>query len=242
MGFFRYKCRHHIASTGLATGATVGSSTITAALGSFTSNTATLQITNTLAYVSNLSSGAVTICTVDSDAGTLSDCATTGCDTDILTANSVALNPLGTMAYVADLNSNAAFLCSINASTGLFDSCDDSGAGAVFANTLHVLLNADGSKAYVHDDGAVLLCDVSASTGALSNCVDSGFTGVSGLWIFSLNTANTRMYLPRSFFSINTIYVCDVNATTGALSNCADAATDGDETVSFSGSVGVVLN
>ncbi len=185
------------------------------------------KVTNLRAYITDDSS--VSVCTVDPNTGTLSNCI----QTVILGGpTGITFNPSMTMAYVA-LVVGSLDVCAIDQSNGTLTNCTDSGVGSTFNIPEGIAINKTGTIVYVSNDGdnTISLCTVNQTTGGFSSCTNSG-ASFSGVGII-LNSAGTQAYLSNNA----TVDLCTVNQTTGGLSGCSNSGGTG-----FSGAIRTVFN
>ena len=199
----------------------------------------------TKAYVSNLASGIISLCSVNPSTGMLTDCGNTGSGFSFPVE--LKFTTGGTRAYVGDdASSMTVSLCSVNTATGELIGCAnaDGDGSAVFMGAAFLAFNADESRIYVSDNNSgtgttVTLCAVNLVTGKLSSCQDSGAGAIfNSPASVNLNPANSLIYIANQ--TGTSVTECSVNATTGLLSGCVNS--DGDGTAVFSGPAGIVLD
>lgn len=203
------------------------------------------SFSGTKAYVSNLASGVISLCSVNLSTGKFTECATAG--TGFSFPVELKLSTRGTRAYVGnDATSSTVSLCAVNTTTGELTACAnaDGDGTAVFAGPAFMAFNEDETRVYVSNNNSgtgtsVTLCSVNLVTGKLSNCRDSGAGAIfSSPASVNLNPANTLIYIGNQ--TGTSVTLCTVNATTGLLSGCANS--DGDGTAVFSGPAGIILD
>ena len=104
---------------------------------------------NTYAYISNYGSTTVFQCLVNTSAGTLSGCVSTGGFTSpaFISINTVGGN---TYLYVANQGTAQIFQCLVNAATGALSGCANSGATSISVLTTGIVLNAAGGTTYAY--------------------------------------------------------------------------------------------
>jgi 6-phosphogluconolactonase (cycloisomerase 2 family) len=173
------------------------------------------------AYVTNYTeNGQVSLCSVDSRTGALSNnCTRAGYSGNLL--RRVVLNSAATLAYVVNedvsVNDGGIILCQVNPTTRLLTSCLRT---AIFTAASDIVFNLSGTRAYVTDvtAGTISRCIVNTSTGALSECspILSSIPLVTGI---VLNPAGTIAYYSQAG-NVDTISYCSVNSSSGVLSNC----------------------
>jgi 6-phosphogluconolactonase (cycloisomerase 2 family) len=198
----------------------------------------------THAYVSNLITGTISLCSVNLDTGKFTGCASAGSGFSF--PIELILTTGGTRAYVGnDASSTTISLCSVDTTTGDLTGCADSdGDGsAVFSGPAFIAFNATQTRMYVGNNNSgtgttVTSCSVNLATGKLSNCQDSGagpiFTSPASV---RLNPSNTLAYVANQGGA--SVTQCSVNASTGLLSGCGNA--DGDGTAVFNAPTGIIL-
>ncbi len=202
----------------------------------------TFNSTGSQAFVSNINSGEISVCSVDlssgPNAGTF-----TGCQSVAGFSFPIELQFTSnfTRAYVA----NGAFNTSISLCSGTLTGCSnaDGDGSAVFDGPAFMALDATETRMYVSNNGSgsgttVALCSVNASTGALNNCQDSGAGAIfMSPGSVNLNAAGSRLYVANQ--TDTTVTQCDVDTSTGVLSGCVDASGDGSAV--FDGPAVIVL-
>jgi DNA-binding beta-propeller fold protein YncE len=178
-----------------------------------------LNPSGTQAYVTDVTAGTISLCSVNASTGALSSCLPTILSVNAITG--IVLNPAGTIAYYSQAgNVNAISYSAVEPSTGLLGAVQlgVSVNGAPEA----VTLNPTGTYAYISNDtsGNISVCSVNPSTSALSNCQNTSnvFSGRGGV---AFNATGTRAYVPN--FNTNLVYQCNVNSSTGLLSDCVDS-------------------
>jgi len=198
----------------------------------------------TKAYVSNLASSIISLCSVNLSTGKLTNCASTGSGFSFPVE--LKFTTGYTRAYIGNDASTTVSLCSVNSITGKLTGCanSDGDGSAAFNGPAFLAFNADETRVYVSNNNSglgttVTLCSVNLVTGKLSSCQDSGagaiFTSPASV---NLNPANTLIYIANQ--AGTSVTECSVNATTGLLSGCTNS--DGDGTAVFSGPAGIILN
>ena len=172
------------------------------------------------AYVTDLTSGNVSVCAISASTGALSECTSTS-GFNFHLPETIALNPAGTFAYIAD-NGNGLAFCAVDAVTGELNKCAYTG-DLTNIQTAGVVLNAAGNRAYVsyYNGGTasiVQLCTVEAS-GELTGCAPtgSGFSGTTDLEGITLNPSGTFAYVANNSGGI---FYCPIDKTTGELGVC----------------------
>lgn len=165
------------------------------------------------AYVTNYNNGTVSLCSVDSTTGMLSNNCTIAAS-GFSTPRRIVLNSAGTLAYVVNEGTNSGIsLCQVNPTTKLLTSCAQT---ATFTNATDIAFNPSGTRAYVTDvtSGTISLCDVNASTGALLGC--SSILTVNVITGIVLNPAGTIAYYSQGF-GYDKISYSTVDPSTGSL-------------------------
>jgi 6-phosphogluconolactonase (cycloisomerase 2 family) len=174
----------------------------------------------TRAYVTDVTDGTISKCSVNTTTGALSDChsiLSSGVPT-----TGMALNPAGTIAYYAiAYPTNTITYCSVNQVTGLLSNCLTTGSGFSFPEA--VTLNAAGTHAYISNNalGNISVCRVDTNTGAFISCSYTAGGSFSGRGGVEFNSTGTLAYVPN--FNTNLVYKCNVDASTGHLSGCVDS-------------------
>lgn len=139
-----------------------------------------LNKAETKAYITNLDTDVVSICTLNT-AGLFSGCVdSSGPGVGFNRPSGIALNNTQTSAYITNLGNQTITLCSIN-SDGSFGICIDSGnTGEAFDRPASIALNAESTRAYITNNGnsTVLLCPINAN-GTFGACINSGNTGLA---------------------------------------------------------------
>lgn len=209
------------ASTGAMTGVGVGSTNITAASGSVTSNTVALTLQD-FAYIANVINNTVSYCAINSSDGTFGTCtAVTNAGAGNNTFSSpvgVSINPAHTRLYIVN-QTNTVSNCTLN-TNGSLGSCStisDSSFNSPLGNAIH----PNGNFAYIANEipgAGVSICPVNAS-GGFGTC--STKTVGSNPHFRSVGISPSGAYAYLTDIDNNAVYSCDVNATTGALSNCS---------------------
>jgi DNA-binding beta-propeller fold protein YncE len=202
------------------------------------------SFTGSNAYVSNLASGIISLCLVNTTTGKFTGCASTGSGFSFPVELNLSIR--GTRAYVGnDAISTTVSLCTVDTTTGALTGCAnaDGDGTAVFAGPAFIAFNADETRVYVSNNNSgtgttVTLCSVNLVTGKLTSCQDSGagaiFTSPASV---RLNPANTLLYIGNQ--TGTSVTLCSANPATGLLSGCINA--DGDGTAVFSGPAGIIL-
>jgi hypothetical protein len=168
-------------SNGIATGLTVGTSTITAAVGSI-SNSGTLSVTSTT-YAYFPAGPNLTYCAIVSG-GALSQCATAASGF----ANIVGIAFAGSTAYVSDPSRSSLLLCSLQLDGSMTTSCDSSSPSATVtvlpspgdiavANGQVVIAGQSGAGA--PNPGALWVCTPTLSTCSKSSNLSYSPVGVA---------------------------------------------------------------
>lgn len=198
-----------IDANGLATGLTVGSTTITATLDGVTSNGALLTVNNPLVAIV-VTPPTATITTRQSQQFTATGTFFNGSTQDI--TNSVTWNSSNTAA------------ATINA-TGLASGVDvgtsniTATSGAITSNPAVLTVN---SFAYVvNNDTNISICSL-AVNGAIIGCLTN--SAVPNPKEITINPTGTFAYITQTSTG-NGIYVCNISATTGNLTGCVQTAT-----------------
>jgi DNA-binding beta-propeller fold protein YncE len=198
--------------------------------------TATTPTAFTQAYVGNFGTNTVSLCSINTNTGTLNVCQDSGAGAIFDFPAGISLNQMGTLAYVANFGGSVGTTvsqCSINASSGQLSECvnADGDGSAIFAGPLGVTLDLLGTHAYVGNlgDNTVSVCTVNASSGKLEACFVTGgpFMGP----VMAFDASGTRAYVSNT--ADGSISLCNINTSTGALSGCANA--DGDGSAVFNG-------
>lgn len=202
------------------------------------------SFTGNNAYVSNLASGIISLCLVNTSTGQFTGCAGAGSGFSFPVELNLSIR--GTRAYVGnDASSTTISLCTVDTTTGALTGCvnADGDGTAVFAGPAFIAFNTDETRIYVSNNNSgtgttVTLCSVNLVTGKLTSCQDSGAGAIfASPGSVRLNAANTLLYIANQ--TGTSVTLCSVNATTGLLSGCANA--DGDGTAVFSGPAGIIL-
>ena len=172
------------------------------------------------AYVSDANTG-LYMCSVDTTAGTLANCQTTG---GFSGAWSVAFfsGSTANYAYVVDGQRLNLYLCTVNSDGTLSNSCTVQGSNYSYPEHVTVL----GSMLYVADQGSpgggeVTLCTINSTDGSLSGCTVTG--SGSGLNYASGVTLGSGFGYVET--DNNGLFTCAFDSTTGLLTNCAVAGT-----------------
>ena len=204
-----------ITNGGLATGIVVGSSVISATVGSIIGST-TLRVLKQVAYVANNSNDStISICPVIQAGGSLGPCTAFNDPTFHFPAD-IILNSTATVAYVANTTTSTISVCPVNPD-GSLNPCQAAPAEATRCTGLR--LNAANTLLYYTqcDDNAVAICPVNAN-GSLGTCISQPqfFGGPDGR--ISLNAAGNLAYISED--NTNSVTICTVNPN-GSLGRCS---------------------
>jgi hypothetical protein len=196
--------------------------------GSGMASPTSLFIRGSYLYVTNFSgSPGVTMCTISSSDGTLSNCTGTG-----PSGQTWGIAFAGNYAYLGSgrwNQSGAISVCSVDSTTGLLSNC------AASAQSAEAWVTAANGYLYAPQASTVHVCPITTN-GAVSTCTNSiidssaGLTEVSSVTVSGSHAyviaANTQSSFPPMRPTFN-VYLCTVSASDGSLSSCV--ATNGGQ-------------
>ena len=164
-------------------------------------------------YVANqgyVSSNVVTVCSISSTDGTLSNCSVTAPGSGLHYASGVTLS--GSFAYVSTDNAGL-FLCAVDLAGGGLNNCATTGNGVGNAYSLSV----SGGIAYIANHNSGFTTCTIGSDGTLSGC---GSTQLGGFFPsatgVAINGGFAYVTVQGMFGGSSDLYVCAINGLTVA--------------------------
>lgn len=234
-------------TSGLATSLTVGIATITASLDSITSNSASLEIRQAYAYISNFNNNTVSICPIESD-GSFGTCNVSDGEETFAGPSGLSVSADG-FAYVAnfsDPDDGSVSICAVNPEDGSLGDCNLSIGGTdptlSFLIPTGVALGQAETFLYASNfgDDTIAVCPVN-DDGSLGPCTASDGNEtlslpqalvVNGDFLYVANIPHTDGF-PSG------ISICPLESD-GSLGTCTTTNSDGNGTIS--NPVGVAFN
>lgn len=225
-----------ISASGLATGVGTGSTSITATLGT-KSNSTTIYVVNSFAFVVDNIGNKVYSCAINSNKS-LGTCTSTGTDCAVPPCyngpNFIALNPANTFAYTVNNTSSDVTVCATS-NTGTLSGCVIYNGLGTFNTPFGIAIDPTGTYAYItNNDFTITSCKISNIDGSLNACANFTPTGTAlnqPLGI-AINPAGTFAYIANVLG--NSVSFCAVN--NGTLSGCATTGSN------FNNPVGIAID
>lgn len=187
---------------------------LTCAGTNFPLNVTQLSAARRNAYITNFSSGDISLCPINED-GSFSLCTITV--NPFFNPGGIAVDAAGKYAYILDQFSGVSY-CIIN-NDGNLGACNPT--SGIFSFLSGIALHPSGSRAYITDLGSnrVYYCMANIN-GTLSNCLSTG-NGFSSPFGIAINPAGTYAYITDS--NSNSVIYCAIDPVNGDLNSCTTA-------------------